>query len=75
MSAVLKTIGLENMLPLLGFCGDSCFYGDTFYKAVAHESLAIYADGSTAYWPKTYMDMYASRILRCNLPFMATLHK
>ena len=30
------------MLPLLKFCSDSCFYGDSFYKMAAHERCCIY---------------------------------
>ena len=40
------------MLPLLGFCRGSCFYGDTFYKVAAHEGL-------TVHWPKkTYAVLF-----------------
>lgn len=68
MPMVLKTISLKNMLPLLGFCGGSCFYGDTFYKVAAHEGL-------TVHWPKKNMCCAVSKILRYNYPFMATLLK
>ena len=37
---VLKAISLERMLPLLGFCGGSCFCSNTLYKVTAHEYSA-----------------------------------
>lgn len=43
---VLKAIGRENMLRLLGFCSGS-YYSDTFYKVAAHEVCCIYSNGST----------------------------
>ena len=47
MPTVLKNIGLGNLPLVSGFCVDSCFYSDAFYRAATNQSRG-YDDGSTA---------------------------
>ena len=46
LPTILENISLENIMPLLGFYSDSCFYGDTFHKAAAHEGRSNVVNSS-----------------------------